>query len=268
MLGYIIALVPLYIFIYLPLSEIIWGSKSSSPLLSTLNSSFIATDELISCPAHDYQTFILSHEPLIIYIEGFISPEESRHLVAVSLDKYSPSTITTGSETSVDPSIRHSEVALLDRDDVVRCIEHRARAFQGWKKDLLIERLRTQRYGTGGHYTHHYDWSGASRVQDRVSTFMVYVDTHPEIQGGETEFPRMRMPMKRGRWCEFLVCAEGEEREMGVVFKPIKGNAVFWENLRADGMGFEETWHAGLPVKEGWKVGLNIWSWGPAREIS
>ena len=93
------------------------------------------------------------------------------------------------------------------------------------------------------------------------------------------------------KWCEFLECEEdtSEVKEqnptMGVTFKPRKGNAVFWENLRSDGRGYEETCrclrishpcgmasinyhflgHAGLPLLSGWKVGLNIWSWGPAR---
>ena len=187
-----------------------------------------------------------------------------------SEDKFAPSTVSTGAETSIQKDIRFSEVALLDRDETVRCIEHRARAFQGWRSNLHIERLRTQRYGVGGHYKHHYDWSGASREADRVSTFMVYVDA--DCEGGGTQFPRLKMPETgKGSWCEFLECenekeAGGRRENMGITFKPIKGNAVFWENLRSDGSGYEETYHAGLPVLSGLKVGLNIWSWGSARE--
>lgn len=133
---------------------------------------------------------------------------------------------------------------------------------------MHIERLRTQRYGVGGHYRHHYDWSGASRQADRTSTFMVYVDA--QCEGGGTEFPRIRMPdTTTGRWCEFLECADNQwnssKNEMGVTFKPITGNAVFWINLAPDGRGYEETWHSGEPVLSGSKVGLNIWSWGSAR---
>jgi prolyl 4-hydroxylase len=106
----------------------------------------------------------------------FKTEDETRDwLKPGSEDKFELSTVTSGADTSIQTKIRHSEVALIDRDDVVRCIEHRARSFQGWRPDLHIERLRTQRYGVGGHYTHHYDWSGASRDADRVSTFMVYV---------------------------------------------------------------------------------------------
>jgi prolyl 4-hydroxylase len=230
-----------------------------------------------------------------------------------SEDQFAPSTVSTGAETSIQKDIRFSEVALIDRDDVVRCVEHRARDFQGWRPDIHIERLRTQRYGIGGHYKHHFDWSGGNREADRVSTFMVYVDADCEGGGKSrlflpatfrgqwtrrlkpshltmihrismiskncslivffsgTEFPRIRMPnVERGRWCEFIGCGksspDGEySEETGVTFKPIKGNAVFWENLGPDGRGYEQTFHAGLPVTSGTKIGLNIWSWGPAR---
>ncbi len=206
-------------------------------------------------------------------LNRLIKSEHSRLRTRDSLfdseNKFEPSTVSTGPDTSIQKQIRFSEVALIDRDDVVRCIEHRARDFQGWNPGLHIERLRTQRYGVGGHYKHHYDWSGASRKADRVSTFMVYVDA--QCEGGGTEFPRIRMPdVRRGRWCEFLECnqAVGDDQntpKTGITFKPITGNAVFWQNLAADGRGYEETYHAGLPVLSGSKVGLNIWSWGSAR---
>jgi prolyl 4-hydroxylase len=74
------------------------------------------------------------------------------------------------------------------------------------------------------------------------------------------------MPRSK-EWCRFLECEDGQKgkgKEVmpeGITFKPIKGNAVFWENLRPDGSGYPETWHAAFPVMEGTKVGLNIWSW-------
>ncbi|KAL2064389.1 hypothetical protein VTL71DRAFT_4883 [Oculimacula yallundae] len=272
MFGYIALLVPLFFFVYLPISNVLFGPtlRPAASITQLFNSSLIATNEPLDCPSHSYNTHVLSLEPLVIYIEDFLSSDESIHLLRISEDKYKPSTVTHGVETSVQPKIRQSEVALLDRDDVVRCIEHRARSFQGWRPDLHIERLRTQRYGVGGHYTHHYDWSGASRDADRVSTFMVYVDA--DCEGGGTEFPRIAMPnVADEKWCKFLECRgnssqiKDQGRKMGVIFKPLKGNAVFWENLRPDGRGYEETWHAALPLESGWKVGLNIWSWGPAR---
>ena len=91
-----------------------------------------------------------------------------------------------------------------------------------------------------------------------------------ECEGGGTSFPRLEKPVDKG-WCRFIECGSDEEQkegeeideemEMGVTFKPIRGNAVYWENIKPDGTGYEESWHAGLPVKSGTKIGLNIWSW-------
>jgi prolyl 4-hydroxylase len=84
---------------------------------------------------------------------------------------------------------------------------------------------------------------------------MVYL--HAECTGGGTNFPRLPMP-KSKEWCRLLECDGDRE---GITFKPVKGSAVYWENFKSDGSGYEETWHAGLPVESGVKVGLNIWSW-------
>ena len=63
-------------------------------------------------------------------------------------------------------------------------------------------------------------------------------------------------------WCEFLECGDGTGGDdVGVVFRARKGAAVFWMNFDDDGRGYRETIHAGLPVEEGVKIGLNIWSW-------
>lgn len=123
-----------------------------------------------------------------------------------------------------------------------------------------------QRYNASGHYRHHYDWTGSlARGGDRLSTFMVYLGA--DCMGGGTNFPRLHMPPGK-QWCRFLECADETEahghaqpRREGITFKPIKGNAIFWENLRPDGTGYPETWHAAFPVTSGTKVGLNIWSW-------
>lgn len=57
--------------------------RSSKQQVITFNESFIATDEPLSCPSHSYNTYILAHEPLIIYIENFLSESESKHLLEI-----------------------------------------------------------------------------------------------------------------------------------------------------------------------------------------
>lgn len=45
----------------------------------------------------------------------------------------------------------------------------------------------------------------------------------------------------------------------GTIFKPRKGSGVFWVNLHESGFGDTRVTHAGLPVQEGQKIGMNIW---------
>lgn len=243
------------------------GQSGQSASHEKLESLVIPEDDLV-CADHAYRgVHILSREPLVVYIEGFVSDEESDHVVRLSEPHFTPSTIWTGGTETLDTSIRHSEKAPLPRDHTVKCIEDRARKFQGWRPYTFIEKLWSQRYGTGGHYTYHYDWSTATRVSGRVSSFMVYLDAN--CTGGGTHFPRLEKPAVGDEWCRFVECGEtgaygGEQADLlskGVIFKPIRGNAVYWENMRADGSGYAESWHAGLPVTSGVKIGLNIWSW-------
>lgn len=111
---------------------------------------------------------------------------------------------------------------------------------------------------------------------------MAWIDAADGLQGGGTEFPLLETITEgnRPKWCELIECEdegaangdgqrdqkklgdeEGAEGK-GTTFKVVPGNAVYWENFASDGRGYDETWHAGLPVKKGVKVGLNIWSFG------
>lgn len=173
-----------------------------------------------------------------------------------SENKWTPSTIFNGAIESSDDSIRKSEKAMIDRDAVVQCIEQRALSFQGWPVDTFIERLWTQRYTKSGHYANHYDWASASKNARRVSTFMVYVQAN--CTGGGTNFPLLTHPADK-RWCQWIDC--NEPAQNGVTFLPKAGSAVYWENFDADGNGWREGLHAGMPVTEGVKIGLNVWSW-------
>ncbi|KAE9988910.1 hypothetical protein EG328_005620 [Venturia inaequalis] len=253
--------IPVYLFVLSPLLKTIAPSLFSDTTSITyqsfeLSDSLVIPNDNLTCPPHKFNVRILNRAPLIVYIDGFLSEKETTHLLNEANATYKPSTIFTGTEESFDATVRNSSKALLPRDKTVQCIESRAREFQGWQPDVYIERLWAQKYNAGGHYTYHFDWSGdlGRRRGGRISTFMVYLDD--ECTGGGTKFPRLRKP-KGEAWCGVLDCGDAE----GVTFKPVRGNAVYWENYGADGKGFEETWHAGLPVESGVKVGLNIWSY-------
>lgn len=92
-----------------------------------------------------------------------------------------------------------------------------------------------------------------------MSSFFAYVRVANGTLGGGTNFPRLVGVDAEG-WCESGVVDCDGEWEGGVTFRPVEGNAVFWENLGDRGEGDERTMHAGLPLVGGEKVGMNIWT--------
>ena len=92
--------------------------------------------------------------------------------------------------------------------------------------------------------------------QNRGSTFFVTLEADCENCG--TQFPRVSVDWrhKDPRWCEFVECEDSNA--LTVKAKP--GSAVFWQNLDGEGFGNPKMLHAGLPVPEGSKIGMNIWT--------
>jgi prolyl 4-hydroxylase len=145
----------------------------------------------------------------------------------------------------------------------VRCIETRALSFQGFDIPRThLEPLQLGQDTRGETYLHHTDWFEAATQTtaavggNRLSSFFVYVAV-TNVTGGGTNFPILDAPRDE-RWCEFVDCDEPWEK--GVTFRPLPGNAVFWQNLHEDGSGDLATIHAGLPVTSGIKLGMNIWT--------
>jgi prolyl 4-hydroxylase len=157
---------------------------------------------------------------------------------------------------------RTSSTAYLGRSDpVVQCILERAGQLQGFLNPDSIEDLQLTAYAQGQEYTPHYDWFYEHQVpymghQNRGSTFFVTLDADCENCG--TQFPRVSVDWTRKdpRWCEFVEC----EDSSALTVKAKPGSAVFWQNLDGDGFGNPKTLHAGLPVPEGSKIGMNIWT--------
>jgi prolyl 4-hydroxylase len=151
--------------------------------------------------------------------------------------------------------------AKLGKDEVSLAIEARARALPFYKPLGDFQPLVVQNYGISGVYRDHYDWyDDAHAVGGNVaSTFFVYI--HANCTGGGTNFPRLTPPEDEA-WCEFIDC--DRPLDEGVTFKPILGNAVYWDNLGADGVGYVKTLHSGMPVTSGNKMGMNMWTWKAA----
>lgn len=149
----------------------------------------------------------------------------------------------------------------------MECIEERALIFQGLSvpSSSHLEPLQLVKYGPDEHYHLHNDWFPSAQVAaatggNRKSSFFAYVYARNDTTGGGTNFPYL--DAFKGtvdeKWCGIVDCDEPYEK--GVTFRPVEGNAVYWENLRDYGKGDQRTLHAGLPVTSGEKIGLNIWT--------
>ncbi|KAJ9133729.1 Prolyl 4-hydroxylase [Pleurostoma richardsiae] len=213
--------------------------------------------------------FYLSEDPLVVYLKDFVTPQEAAHLVSLakSEPRFAPSILWDDQgKPHMDKAYRSSTTAKLPRgDSVVRRIENRARSMPFYKAVGDFQPMVVQNYGVAGQYRDHYDWyDDAHAVGGNVaSTFFVYI--HANCTGGGTNFPRLTPPAEDdGTWCEFIDC--DRPLEDGVTFRPVPGNAVYWENLklRGDGEGHAKTLHSGMPVTSGNKMGLNMWTWKDA----
>uniref|UniRef100_A0A6A7G8X2 procollagen-proline 4-dioxygenase n=1 Tax=Hirondellea gigas TaxID=1518452 RepID=A0A6A7G8X2_9CRUS len=97
------------------------------------------------------------------------------------------------------------------------------------------ERYQVANYGIGGMYNLHFDFGKKERRNgERLGTFLIYL-TDIEAGGG-TVFPRL-----------------------GVGVQPELGTALFWHNLKPNGMNNQLMYHAGCPVLHGDKWIVTKW---------
>ncbi|KAK4214909.1 putative prolyl 4-hydroxylase 4 [Rhypophila decipiens] len=222
------------------------------------------------CQHPPYKVTMVSKSPLVIYIKDFITPEERAHLLNITKDTFTRSGVTSkgkgGPKEDHRSSLRTSQSTSVRPDPIVKCIESRALNFQGYDiPPSHLEPLQLVKYAATEHYHYHTDWftspahSSPSLGGNRVSSFFAYIHVANDTTGGGTNFPRLDPP-ENERWCEEGIVDCDEAYEKGVTFLPVEGNAIYWENLLPDGRGDERTLHAGLPVRGGGKVGMNIWT--------
>lgn len=142
-------------------------------------------------------------------------------------------------------------------DTVATCLQHRAAEFQGFLPRHKIEAVQVVQYQKSQEYRAHFDWGVKSAYKsERDTTFFGILQADCKHCG--TQFPEIAIDWSREnpKWCDFVEC---EDTEM-LTFKAIEGSAVFWRNLDEAGRGDRRVLHAGLPVKNGTKIGLNIWT--------
>ncbi|KAF2109805.1 hypothetical protein BDV96DRAFT_554518 [Lophiotrema nucula] len=210
---------------------------------------------------HEYNIEIVSLDPLALYINNFISEAEIDHLFEITEGKYVYSESRDPNRVYAPRRRTSSSVILSSEDPVVQCIDKRANGFAGFLDHESFESLQLVKYLDTERHDFHYDWfEYPPRLQNgevtcnRASSFFVYLGGN--ATGGETYFPELLSVPADGDGSKFV---RTNSEDGLVVFHPIAGNAIFWVNLHENGTGDDRNMHAGLPVIEGEKIGLNIW---------
>ncbi|KAK1975142.1 hypothetical protein LZ30DRAFT_639137 [Colletotrichum cereale] len=248
------------------------GSWVTAGLVATLAALLWAVSIDVTSSHHEpqLQTIIVSYDPLIIYLENFLSPKETNYLRNLAEGNYHRSQVTDGNGINTESAGRTSSTAVLPRSDaVVLSVISRAARFQGFLPTSNFENLQATSYTTGGEFAPHYDLlstkaahngNKSSEVKpaetERITTIFAILDDSCEEKCG-TEFSRIRVNWgaEDKEWCKYVDC--DAER---LTIRPKAGNAIFWKNLRENGSLHENSLHAGLPLFKGTKVGINIWA--------
>ncbi|KAF2013527.1 hypothetical protein BU24DRAFT_411258 [Aaosphaeria arxii CBS 175.79] len=253
------------------------NSSTSHDNLLNDTTPFTTFTPLTTCtPNHTYTTTIISTSPLVIYITSFLTPLESTSLIHLGASLFTPSHISTPSGNIPVHGRTSTSAGLPLTSPLVTCLLSRARTFMGpllppsspFSTPQLVRYHPTQKFDL---HTDHWPTHqvlrapgdpNSGRLYNRPASFFVFLRADA-LEGGETWFPDVR-PLTnasalREVYGDTVVPGEDVGVEGGVAFKPVVGNAVFWVNVDGEGVGDERVRHAGLPVRRGEKIGLNIW---------
>ncbi|OLN97116.1 putative prolyl 4-hydroxylase 10-like protein 1 [Colletotrichum chlorophyti] len=232
-----------------------------------------------------YSIRIISYDPLMIYIVGFISWAERRYLLRLGQVQPTASsfvvtlTFSTGSlgldlnephfqrsavrEDGKDiiHSDRTSSTAFLPHDDiVVQRIIKRASEIQGYTPVGMHEFLQLTRYREGQEFRAHLDPLEDLNMTMKHRLTTIYAILEATCENCGTQFPGMKVnwTAEDQSWCKYVDCDDHD----ALTVKAVPGNALFWKSYDSSGKLDSRTMHGGLPPETGIKTGVNIWTNG------
>lgn len=177
----------------------------------------------------------LSDEPSVVRYSGFLTPAECARIAAVAGPMMAPSTVIDSVTGQVrQHPVRTATTAVIGpakEDLVIRAINHRLAAITGTTVEQG-EPLSVMHYDVAQQYRMHMDALPGTDNQ-RIKTAIIYLNHG--YAGGETLFEHG--PKVSGR----------------------QGDAIVFDNVRADGSIDPVSRHAGLPVIRGVKWIATRW---------
>lgn len=186
----------------------------------------------IEKPAHT----MLSTNPRIVVLRGFLAPAECDALIAIAKARLQPAVVVnpqTG-ELMRDP-IRDSQATgfpFVDESPFIHAINRRIAAATGTLPEQG-EPVQVLHYRPGQQYRLHSDALNGAANQ-RFLTFLVYLND--DFEGGATHFPAADLSVR----CQ-------------------TGDAICFANVTADRRPDPAMNHAGTPVTKGEKFVLSRW---------
>jgi len=209
---------------------------------------------------HKYTTHIVSIDPFMVYIDGFLTNDEVAHVLGLGSSRYKASLVTSDMDEGRLSDSRTSQTAFLhSNDSTIATIKGRAEDFLGLAEYSIVETIQLTAYSSPNDKIKlHADWfkpplprDSEGREYNRMGTFFIYLDA--SCTAGETWFPNLPAPPpEKGH----MYRTTADRRGLAVV--PRAGSGIFWANLNVNGSGDIRNKHAGLPVGTGSKVGMNI----------
>ncbi len=156
------------------------------------------------CAPHNYTARLISLDPLLVYIDGFVGSDEAERIVEVGRALLQPSPVTGGGD-SASPVRTSKSAPLPDDDAAVACVLARARHFMGTLmapgRDEMSGAAQMVHYTAGEKFDLHHDWfrqprikdgdAGRKRLYNRIATFFVVLQC-ANCTAGETYFPLAR----------------------------------------------------------------------------
>lgn len=184
----------------------------------------------------------LSHQPSVKLYNNFITPEEAKHLIKLAKERLTRSTVQIKGAKVVDTQRTSSSAHLKkSEDEIVKAIEARACALVNCVESH-IEPLQIVHYSKGQKYSIHYDYFSKAELEhqsgQRVHTFLVYLNTVSEQDGGTTIFPELYLDVV-----------------------PTQGTALYFRDTDEQGNVQPKTLHGGSEITTNGveKWACNIW---------
>ena len=189
---------------------------------------------------------ILSTDPAITAIEGFLAPDVCDWITARARERLTQAQVVApGAHATVQDQIRTNslaELGLVATDLVVLLVRERLSAACGLPVNAM-EVPQVLHYAVGQAFRLHEDYllpDGPHKIRElashgqRARTLLVYLNDG--FEGGETDFP-----------------------QLGLRFRGSKGEALMFSNVLADGSPDRRMRHAGLPPTAGEKWLFSQW---------